>query len=60
VAAAPDRRFSSSEGNSAPALVVDFTGDGFACCFDNGDCSIQSEAGCIGQGGERGSEPDQL
>ena len=49
--AATTRRFSSSEGNSPPALVVDFTGDGFACCFDNGDCSIQAELDCAAQGG---------
>ncbi len=45
------RRFSSSEGNSTPTLVIDFTGDGFGCCFANGDCSIQVEEDCNAQGG---------
>jgi spore coat protein A len=46
------RRFDSREGGSAPVLSVDFTSDGFACCFDTGDCTIQiDEPSCLASGG---------
>jgi spore coat protein A len=46
------RRFDSSEGGSPPVLTVDFTSDGFACCFDTGECNIQNdEPSCLAAGG---------
>jgi spore coat protein A len=45
------RRFSTREGSAPPQLVIDFTGEGFACCFEDGACSIQLEGNCTAQGG---------
>jgi spore coat protein A len=47
------RRFSSVEGQNDPVLTVDFTpvGDVFACCFDDGACSVTDTISCSGQGG---------
>jgi len=47
------RRFSSREGGVKPLLTVEFTptGDVFACCFDDGRCSITDTTSCVGQGG---------
>ncbi|MHC4092974.1 MAG: DNRLRE domain-containing protein, partial [Planctomycetota bacterium] len=46
------RRFDSREGTSPPVLTVDFTSDGFACCFATGECTIQiNEPSCLGAGG---------
>jgi spore coat protein A len=46
------RRFDSREGASPPVLRIDFTSDGFACCFDTGDCNIQiDEPSCLASGG---------
>jgi spore coat protein A len=47
------RRFASREGSPPPSLTVDFTptGDVFACCFDDGSCSITDTASCTDQGG---------
>jgi spore coat protein A len=47
------RRFSSREGAAAPFLVVEFTpvGEVFACCFDDGACSVLESETCSGQGG---------
>jgi len=47
------RRFSSREGNNPPTLTIDFTptGDVFACCFQNGACTVTDTASCTAQGG---------
>jgi spore coat protein A len=47
------RRFSSREGRTPPVLTVDFTptGDVFACCFDDGACTVADTASCSDQGG---------
>jgi spore coat protein A len=46
------RRFDSREGSVKPTLVIDFTGEGSACCFESGDCSIQpDESTCLAAGG---------
>jgi spore coat protein A len=48
------RRFDSSEGASPPVLTVEFDSDGFACCFDTGDCNIQiDESSCLAAGGDQ-------
>jgi spore coat protein A len=47
------RRLWSREGNLPPSLTIEFTptGDVFACCFDDGTCSVQSTTDCSDQGG---------
>ena len=50
---ATTRRFWSREGNAPPSLTIEFTpsGDVYACCFDDGTCSVQLETDCADQGG---------
>jgi spore coat protein A len=47
------RRFGSREGNPPPVLSVEFTPPPavFACCFANGDCTLDEGASCSAQGG---------
>jgi|GEM_PF-168624 len=47
------RRFSSREGNNQPQLLIDFTppGDVFACCFQDGACTVTDTDSCTTQGG---------
>jgi spore coat protein A len=47
------RRFSAREGGSPPTLTIDFTptGNVFACCFQDGACTVTDTASCTGQGG---------
>ena len=47
------RRFSSREGSNVPTLTIDFTptGDVFACCFQDGACTVTDTASCTAQGG---------
>ena len=47
------RRFDSREGGTKPSLVVDYTPAAavFACCFTNGDCSLNDTASCTTAGG---------
>jgi hypothetical protein len=50
---ATTRRLWSREGNAPPSLTIEFTptGDVFACCFDDGACSVQLATDCSDQGG---------
>ena len=47
------RRISSREGTVPPILQIDFTptGNVFACCFSDGNCSIQTTTDCSASGG---------
>ncbi|MEE9423070.1 MAG: multicopper oxidase domain-containing protein [Gammaproteobacteria bacterium] len=47
------RRFDSREGNPKPALVIDYTPatQTFACCFANGNCTLNDTASCTSSGG---------
>lgn len=47
------RRFSAREGGNPPSLTIDFTptGDVFACCFQDGACTVTDTDSCTSQGG---------
>ncbi len=47
------RRFSSREGGNPPTLTIDFTptDNVFACCFQDGACTVTDNASCTSQGG---------
>ena len=47
------RRFSAREGGNPPTLTIDFTptGNVFACCFQDGNCTVTDTASCTSQGG---------
>ena len=47
------RRFASREGSPLPNLMIDFTptGEVYACCFDDGICSVSDSTFCTDQGG---------
>lgn len=47
------RRMSTREGSVPPQLTIDFTptGDVFACCFTNGDCTVTDTTSCNNNGG---------
>ncbi|MEN8132647.1 MAG: DNRLRE domain-containing protein, partial [Pseudomonadota bacterium] len=47
------RRFSAREGGNPPSLTIDFTpvGNVFACCFQDGACTVTDTPSCTGQGG---------
>ena len=49
---ASTRRFSAREGATPPTLTIDFTptGDVFACCFQDGACTVTDTASCTSAG----------
>jgi spore coat protein A len=51
--ASTTRRFFSREGRTPPTLTIDFTptGDVYACCFADGDCTITDTTSCTDNGG---------
>lgn len=58
--ASTTRRFNSREGTSPPILTVDFTATGnvFACCFSDGDCTVTDQTSCTNQGGTPDTNTD--
>ncbi len=47
------RRFSAREGGAPPTLTIDFTptGNVFACCFQDGACTVTDTTSCTDGGG---------